>query len=103
MQPGLLSGPAQDPNGDEALAQQIAREQGVPMNVARYMLQAPSREDSGRTYGGWPYPYQGQSQETPVGPQRDDAINRQMWQQRLTPPGGREALLQQMMRLHGLA
>ena len=105
--PGLLSGPAQDPFsgtlGDEDRFRQLVN-QGVPENVARYMVQAPSVYDGGQTSGAWPYPYQGQAQEEQLqtGPQRSDAINRQMWQQRLTPSGGREALLQQMMRSYGL-
>jgi hypothetical protein len=93
MPPGLLSGPAQDPFaatlGDDDRVRQLVKDQGVPENVARYMVQAPSVYDGGQTSGAWPYPYQGQAQEEQLqtGPQRSDAINRQMWQQRLNPPG----------------
>ena len=84
MPPGLLSplGPS-PPNpmaqylGDEDLAKQIARDQGVPMDVARYMLQAPSYTE-GRGMDNrpqYPYPYAGQAQEAPAGSPIERELN----------------------------
>ena len=107
MPPGLLNPPPSNDEdgredhlgrylGDEDLAQQIARDQGVPMDVARYMLQAPSYgEGQGMNNPllpsqAWPYQYQGQSQEAQSqrgAPPRDYEIDKDLWRQRLSPPG----------------